>query len=140
MEIAKVHVSGILAGTVYCKPIPAGIVGATVRFEYADPLWDGLTKTVVFKGACTKDVLNAGEVVEIPPEVVAIKGTRLVVGIYGTDAQNNLVIPTLWADLGVVLPATAPSGDTSTDPSLPVWAQLEAIDRRPDTVGHRSEG
>jgi hypothetical protein len=48
----------------------------------------------------------------------------LKVGIYGVDAENNLVIPTLWAAIGGIRDAVDPSGDPGTDPELPIWAQL----------------
>ena len=126
MERAKIKVSGVHAVPVCLKDIPRGIKGATVRFEYADPLWDKLSKTVVFNGSgVTKDILDAGEVVQVPPEVVERAGQSLLVGVYGTDADGNQAIPTIWADLGRIRPAADPSGDTSTDESLPVWAQLD---------------
>lgn len=125
MELAKIRVSGAWALPVDVKPIPEGIIGGQVAFEYTDPMWDGLSKTVVFKGCVTKDVLNAGEVVTVPAEVVARAGAYLYVGVYGTDGEGNVAIPTLWADLGKVRAAADPSGDESTDPQLPVWAQLE---------------
>ena len=31
---------------------------------------------------------------------------------------------TFWAEIGTVVEATDPSGDESTDPALPMWAQL----------------
>ena len=34
------------------------------------------------------------------------------------------MIPTLWATVGRVLLGTDPSGDTTTDPEPPVWAQI----------------
>ena len=43
------------------------------------------------------------------------------------DADGNIVIPTLWEDIGAILDAADPSGDTNTDPSLPVWAQIQAM-------------
>ena len=120
MILATICVHGVRALTVSVKPIPRGIIGAKVQFEYADPMWDGLSKTVVFRaGYVTKDVLNAGEVVDIPPEVVAEVGEILKVGVYGEG------VPTLWADLGRIHDATDPSGDETTDPTLPVWAQLQ---------------
>lgn len=113
------------AHVVYCRDIPAGIIGATVSIEYTDSMWDGLSKTVVFKGAETRTIANAGNVVTVPAEVVARKNVVLRVGIYGVDAEEKIAIPTLWADLKVVSDATDPSGDPATDPSLPVWAQLQ---------------
>lgn len=123
MILAKIRVTGVRVRVVECEEIPAGIIGGQVSIEYADPTWDGLSKTVVFKGAAEKDMLDARTLVEIPPECVARPVPSLKIGIYGTaEAQAT---PTLWADLGRVNPAADPSGDTSTDESLPVWAQLQ---------------
>jgi len=73
-------------------------------------------------------------VVEVPSEVVARAGQSLLVGVYGTDGSGVRAIPTLWADLGKIRPAADPSGDESTDESLPVWAQLqEQIDEIRET-------
>lgn len=127
MILAKIQVTDIYAAAVYRKPIPAGIVGAQVQIEYADDIWASLRKTVVFRGAGTKDVITDDTMVTIPAEVVAQKSVRLKVGVYGVDADNNIVIPTLWADLGIIQDATDPSGDPTTDPGLPVWAQIQAM-------------
>lgn len=126
MELARIKVSGVRATPCCLKEIPRGITGATVRLEYTDPMWDALTKTVVFWGCVTKDVVNAGEVVTVPPEVVERAGKALRVGVYGVDAEGTMIIPTLWANLGEIQGAADPSGDESTDPQLPVWAQLQA--------------
>lgn len=126
MEIAKVSVNGVCARAVERRIIPMGIIGATVSFEYTDPMWNNLKKTVVFRGAVTRDVLDAGEKVTIPTETVSLPRVLLQVGIYGTDVNGALAIPTLWADIGLVRDAADPSGDESTDPELPIWAQLQA--------------
>lgn len=125
MNIATIKVSGVKAVTNNYPTIPAGIVGATVTFEFTDPAWDGLNKTAVFRGRVTRDVLMTGNVVRIPAETVAQACPFLFVGVYGTDAADNLVIPTLWLSLGTVRDAADPSGDPGTDPDLPVWAQLQ---------------
>ena len=127
MIIAKIRVNGTIARTVYRKAIPAGIIGAQVEFDYADDIWHGLRKTVVFKGAVTKDVVTDANIVTIPHEVVEKPFFRLSIGVYGVDADGNIVIPTLWENIGAILDAAAPSGDTSADPSLPVWAQIQAM-------------
>lgn len=128
MEIAKIDVTGVRARAIIYKPIPVGMIGGTVRFVFSDHLWDGLNKTVVFQaGDITKDVLDPGELVVIPPEITRQVRRNVLVGVYGTDAQQNLVIPTLWATIGRVQDATSPSGDTSTDESLPVWAQIQGM-------------
>ncbi len=127
MKIAEVRVSGCRCETVRLEPIPRGIVGAVVAVEYTDPAWDSLRKTVVFRGAATKDVLGAGNEIVIPAEVVSKAGGSLYMGVYGVDAENHVAIPTIWAELGVIQGAATPSGDASTAPSLPVWAQIQAM-------------
>ena len=127
MKIAEVQVSKTTCKTTPLVPIPKGIVGATVSIEYTDSAWDGLQKTVVFRSAVTKDVLAAGNEVVVPAEVVSRAGVNLYMGVYGVDAANNVVIPTIWAEIGLVNGAAAPSGDTSTNPSLPVWAQIQGM-------------
>lgn len=127
MEVAKIEISGTKASTVYANDITAGMIGAEVAIVYTDPVWDGLAKTVVFYGAGTKDVVTQDQFVTIQAEVIAQDHVRLQVGIYGTDAEGVLAIPTLWADLGTVKPGANPSGDTTTDPAMPVWAQLQGM-------------
>ena len=127
MKIAEVRVSGCRCETVRLEPIPRGIVGAVVAVEYTDPAWDPLRKTVVFRGAATKDVLDAGNEIVIPAEVVSKAGGSLYMGVYGVDAENHVAIPTIWTELGVIQGAATPSGDASTAPSLPVWAQIQAM-------------
>ena len=127
MKIAEVRVSGCRCETVRLEPIPRGIVGAVVAVEYTDPAWDSLRKTVVFRGAATKDVLDAGNEIVIPAEVVSKAGGSLYMGVYGVDAENHVTIPTIWTELGVIQGAATPSGDASTAPSLPVWAQIQAM-------------
>lgn len=121
MVIAKIYVDGVSAKVTDLQKIPKGIAGAVIEVTYAAN-WEGLTKTAVFAGAVTRDVLNADGAVVIPAEVVDRSGYRLKVGFYGT---SNVIIPTLWADLGTVQDAADPSGDPGTDPELPVWAQLQ---------------
>ena len=101
----------------------------TVRFVFSDD-WCGLSKTAVFTdGAKTVDVLPPGwdgDTVPIPHEILTTAGRTARVGVYGTNA-SGVVLPTVWATLGKVQPAAEPSGDPSTAPTLPVWAQLQEI-------------
>lgn len=125
----QIHVNK--ASAHLCSPpevLTAGMAKA-VRVEFAfSSDWDGLTKTAVFSnGRATVDVLAAkwdGDTVDVPPEVLAVAGRHARVGVYGTNA-SGVVLPTVWVTLGKVQPAAEPSGDASTDPALPVWAQLK---------------
>ena len=105
MKIAEVRVSGCRCETVRLEPIPRGIVGAVVAVEYTDPAWDSLRKTAVFRGAATKDVLDAGNEIVIPAEVVSKAGGSLYMGVYGVDAENHVAIPTIWTCLLYTSPA-----------------------------------
>ena len=125
MIVAHIEVSGVHANCVRRMTIPAGLIGGQVKIKYVDPVWDGMSKTAVFRGAATRDVLDIGDLVTIPSEVVAKASHDLWFGIYGVDASGKLAIPLIEAHLGKVAKATDPSGDETTDPSLPVWAQLD---------------
>ena len=77
MEIAKLKVDGVYAGVVMRRTVTAGLVGATIGVEYAAGIWEGLTKTVVFRGATTKDVVTNDTTIEIPWEVLTKPNERL---------------------------------------------------------------
>ena len=130
MNIAKIEVSGTSATVVWSNEIPKGLVGGKVLIDYKDEAWSELNKTVVFRGAVTRDVLDNGSEIVIPAEVLSRSGVNLYVGVYGTDAENNLGIPTFWAKLGVIRDAADPNDDPAADPSLPIWARL--LERIPD--------
>lgn len=122
----KITANGVCARAQRLEPLTSGMVGAKVEFVLS-PDFDGLTVTAVFtNGAVTKDVLNPGDECFIPPEVLETAGKTVKVGIYAVRG-SELVIPTVYAPIGVVLPGADPSGDTSTSAALPVWAQIEAM-------------
>lgn len=125
MKIATIEVSGVRAAAGEHTMIPVGITGASVSFDFTDPRWEPLTKIAVFQGCVTRDVSLDSDTAVIPHETVAEEGCELRIGVYGVDAQQNLVIPTLWATVGMICSGADPSGDPSADPTLPVWAQLE---------------
>lgn len=124
MEVAKIRVSSTSITVLERNTIPAGLIGGTITIDYADSSWSDLKKTVVFKGAVTKDVVTDDISVRIPGEVLAESGKKLYVGIYGTDLVNNKAIPTLYADLGVIKAAADPYDDNTADPALPMWFTL----------------
>ena len=126
MKLGRILICGGQAiPTDIVKEIPAGIVGATVQLEYTDSIWAGLYKTVVFRGNKTVEVLTNETTVTVPADVVSEPRSRLRVGVYGTDAENNIIMPTLWAELGAVAGSASPS--VPADSALPIWAQLYAM-------------
>lgn len=111
---------------VQSEPLTSGMVGQTVEFEYSTD-FDGLTLTAVFtNGKKTVDVLNPDKQCVIPHEVLDTVGTVVKVGIYAVRG-NELVIPTVYASIGIVLKGADPNGDVSADPTLPVWAQIKGL-------------
>jgi hypothetical protein len=123
-KIATIHVSGVKALALDRRDIPAGITGAVLELVYDDPIWDNLVKTVVFQGTKTVQVFNAGSIVKFPPEVAAAKNTNVKVGVYGVDSDGLGVIPTLWADLGVVKPSAAGSFPPPQEQTPSLWVQV----------------
>lgn len=78
---------------------------------------------VFTNGVETRDVMLDGDECYIPHEVLSIPRVKVRVGVYGTDGEN-VILPTIWANLGDVHDAPDPSGDETTDPSLPIWAKI----------------
>ena len=108
------------------EPLTSGMAGQPIHFEYSHD-FDGLMITAVFTdGTNTVDVVNPGNECVIPHEVLTTVGAVVKVGIYAVRG-DELVIPTVYATIGVVLKGADPSGDVSADPTLPVWAQIQEI-------------
>ena len=105
--------------------ITTGMVGKTVSFDFS-AAWDGLVKTAVFEGSgVKKDVTLSGDTAVIPHECLTAPGGMLRVGVFGTD--GTIQTPTVYTDIGQIEQGADPSGDTSADPTLPIWAQLQAM-------------
>ncbi len=130
MKIAIVTVSGTCAAAVAFHKITAGLTGAAVDVVFTDPAWSGLIKNITFRGGTEKTLLDIGETVRIPKETVAAPNVLLQVGVTGISANGDVVIPTIWADLGTVNPAAPvdPEHTGDDEPGIaPIWAQLEAM-------------
>lgn len=105
--------------------ITTGMVGKHVSFDFSAE-WDGLVKTAVFEGSgVKKDVTLSGDTAVIPHECLTVPGGMLRVGVFGTDGTTQT--PTVYTDIGQIEQGADPSGDTSADHTLPIWAQLQAM-------------
>lgn len=105
--------------------LTSGMVGKQCKLEFSDD-WAEYQKTAVFTaGSITRDVVNVENVVEIPAECLARPMVRLHVGVYGI-AEDGRRTPTINVPGPYILPGADPSGDESTNPELPVWAQILA--------------
>ena len=139
MIVARIKVYDACAFAEWANPITAGMVGAQVRIDYASEAWDGLTKTVVFSGAVVKDVTTDDTIVDIPAECMAMAGVMLKVGVFGfRAADKKIVIPTVEANIGRLLRGTDPSGDETTNPTLPVWAEILETAKRAESISGTS--
>ena len=107
--------------------LTSGMVGLQCEFVF-DGAWDGLARTAVFTAGNEKrDVLLTGDTCTVPWEVLKTAGYQLVIGVYGSNAEGTLVIPTVYAMCGGIASGADPSGDESTDPTLPVWGQMQGM-------------
>ena len=107
------------------ETLTSGMVGKEVKLEFSDD-WNDLHKTVVFSADdVSRDVVDAEDVVTIPHEVLAEPRKNLYVGVYGVG-DNGRIIPTIRAKGPYIHPGADPTGDESVEPSLPIWAQLQA--------------
>ena len=124
--MTKIKFTGATAIASNHEALTVGAVGLVVRFEF-NSAWDGLHKTAVFHcGGVTKDVLDSSfpaNICPIPWECLQEEGETLYCGVYGTDSNGNIIIPSKMARLGTVHPGADPTGDESLDPTLPVWQQ-----------------
>ena len=117
-------------------PLTRGMAGALVFFTF-DASWEGLKKTAVFRvGSKTIDVVDIQDQAVIPWELLEVEYRNLFVGVYGANEDGKIILPTIWGDAGMVLPAADPSGDESTAPTLPVWQQMQnQIDDQAKKIG-----
>lgn len=103
----------------------------TVHFTLSEH-WAGLHKTAVFtNGQTTIDVLESEwltpDTCVLPPEMLAVAGKKVSVGLRGqATAENGVdILPSTLCSLGAVKPGPAAQADSGTQPSLPVWGQLQ---------------
>lgn len=99
-----------------------------VSFEFRTDEWNSLAKTIVFRGGeISIDVVLSGtNKIPIPPEMLELDiGNTVEVSVYGSSG-DGVVLCSDWLKLFCVEDGANPSGDESTDPTLPIWAQILA--------------
>ena len=106
-------------------PLTVGLRGATARFVFGAD-WADLIKTAVFRqGEKTVTVADIGETVPIPWEVLTLPGVPVRIGVYGTNADETVAIPTLWTQTEPVHPGAEPGDDSSAEPTPGLWEQMQ---------------
>lgn len=126
----KLTVSGAQARATVTGPLTSGMVGLPVTIEY-DEAWVGLTKNLVCRcsrngssGEEYRSILNVENTTNVAHEVMKA-GMFLYLGVEGYNADGTLVIPTVWAMCGAIEKGANTGDDLSSDPTLPVWGQLQ---------------
>ena len=122
MDGIKIEVTGNIARvTERPAKITSGTVGMPVEISF-DSQWNLLKKVVVFRaGNVIKSVENPNTV---PWEVLEKPGVMLSVGVYGTNADGSVVIPTTWANVNPIHIGVDPDGDPTTEPTPSMWAKM----------------
>lgn len=115
MTEINVTVRGASVTTRANGPITEHAVGLPVKLGF-DSSWKNLSKIVYFKAGdkCTSGIEISGKMT-VPWEVL-IEGKILYVGVLGRSQNGKVVIPTIWAECGIIKPSTA---DAQSDEPLP---------------------
>lgn len=102
-------------------PITTGSVGIPVHVILSAE-WEGLEATLTFRaGAAAADVPLIGQKVTVPAQCLMHAHKRLMAGVYGAREDGTIVIPTVWADVGMIHEGTMLSGINPAEPE-PSWA------------------
>ena len=126
MTSIKLIVTGASARAEVDGLLTSGMVGIPVTTSY-DSAWDGLKKTLVCRGgSVVRTILDVDGTATVPHECMIANAT-LQIGVEGRNADGTLVIPTVWARCGLICSGANAEADPSTDPTLPVWAQIQAM-------------
>lgn len=96
------------------EALTSGSVNAyPLRIEFS-PEWDGLERAVIFQaGGVEKSLALSGGACTIPAEVLSEPGRYLMAGVCGSRG-GDVILPTVWGNLGLILEGAAPS--TPPDP------------------------
>lgn len=106
MTHIEMKVSGAHASASYIGELTAHAVGITVHATF-DDAWNGLTpKLVAYNGHDGYPIVIDAQGIGIVPWEVLEKNLNLYIGAEGTSVSGDLVIPTVMASVGRILPST----------------------------------
>lgn len=114
MTNIKVKVNGSSITAEANGKLTSGMVGVPVAIEYNEE-WNGLIKTAIFRvGNFSRDRRNVEDSTTVPWEVMRHGGKILEVGIEGRDADDKIIMPTIWATASMIF-----NGANATIPGAP---------------------
>lgn len=124
MTSIKIIASGSSISATLDGKITSGMIGVPVNIEYDDQ-WAGMNKTAFFRvGNFVRKRDSVGVFTTVPWEVLRKHGAKLEIGLEGRDADNNVVMPTIWCVVGTVhqgaqgdVPAAPNPGSGDNEPT-----------------------
>lgn len=125
----RINVDGVSATVTAKEILTAGRVGLECEFTFSGE-WDGLFKTAVFHGVETVEVPLLAAVCTVPWEAMQTEGVQLKIGVYGANGEGTIVIPTVWANAGKILPSAGtvtPDAPTQTVIAYTIETANEAL-------------
>lgn len=111
--------------------LTSGSVGIQAQFTFSED-WDGLTRTAVFRFGDDENtkvdvVLTAENICTVPWEVLQDEGEPVFCGVYGMNSAGSIVIPTIWASIGVVKPGVESAAAASPPPTPSDIEQVKSM-------------
>lgn len=97
-----------------------------IYFNFSED-WDNLVRIVVFRTSLEKIAVSMVEnqkVVPIPWECLSTVGETIFVGVYGMNGANEIILPTIWTEVGRVVDAVTVFNSESPSPTENVLATL----------------
>lgn len=120
----RVRVSTASAEIIETELITTGRRGLECAFEF-NSAWDGLAKTVIVNGVVKRDIVLVSDTIVVPGECLAREQFPLRIGVYGANGAGEIVIPTIWANFGKILPSARPSGVDPDEVTPDIVAQIQ---------------
>ena len=120
-----VEVNDLQVTATLTSVLTSGMVGIPVTFQF-DECWNELKKLAVFDNGKQKIFLDLDLVddVTIPHEVLQEEGALVRVGVEGRKTDGTVVLPTRWADVGIVLSGAQATGDPAMEPTPSAYDQI----------------
>ena len=127
----KILVNNVIASATELSILTAGMVkGRAIQFSFSDE-WAELNKTAVFTNGIDTRIVpesrwSGDNIVYIPPEVLAVPNYPVKCGVYGISKSGEMIIPTIWVDIGRVFPSASPGEYPEPVPPTPnTWDDLQ---------------
>ena len=122
----EIEVSAAGARLLQSEVLTSGRAGLRCHLHF-DEAWDGLQKTAVVVGSRSQNVLLRDKEFTVPAVCLGRAGDALKIGLYGTNGDGTLIIPTVWVNCGEI----HPGADLTTEEEIEVppnlLAQIQAL-------------